>query len=358
MSIFKRGDVYWYHFLFAGRHIQESTKTHSKTLAKAAEQKRRRELEEGFNSITDDRKERVRPFSDLAADYLEEYKLRHRSPKFAEYACRHVTRLIGGTMTVDVNEQTVLSYQSARLKEKASPKTINEEVGFLLRVLQVQGDAIRARLRRKKQLKLAVREQVGRAFSPEEKNLLYEHALARRSNAIYPALVLALNCGLRDKEIRTLQWGRLHLDEAYLVVGETKTAGGSGRTIPLNSFALAAMREYEQWYTEKFAGRKPEWYVFPFGKPQPTDPAKACTTFKTVWNKIRADAGVKGRWHDNRHTLITELAESGAGDQTIQDIAGHVSRQMLKHYSHIRMDAKRKALESIVAKKPDAKSQR
>jgi len=116
MSIFKRGDVYWYHFLFAGRHIQESTKTHSKTLAKAAEQKRRRELEEGFNSLADDRKERVRPFSDLAADYLEEYKLRHRSPKFAEYACRHVTRLIGGTMTVDVNEQTVLSYQSARLK--------------------------------------------------------------------------------------------------------------------------------------------------------------------------------------------------------------------------------------------------
>jgi integrase len=98
--------------------------------------------------------------------------------------------------------------------------------------------------------------------------------------------------------------------------------------------------------------------VFPFGKPQPTDPTKACTTFKTVWNKIRADAGVKGRWHDNRHTLITELAESGACDQTIQDIAGHVSQQMLKHYSHIRMDAKRKALESIVAKEPDAKSQR
>jgi integrase len=259
MSVFKRGGVYWYHFLFAGRHIQESTKTGSKTLAKAAEQKRRRDLEEGFNSLADDRKERVRALADLAADYLEEYKLRHRSPKFAEYACRHVTRLIGGAMTVDVNEQTILSYQSARLKEKASPKTINEEVGFLLRVLQVQGDAIRARLRRKKQLKLTVREQVGRAFSPEEKNLLYVQALLRRSKAIHPALVLALNCGLRDKEIRTLQWGRLHLGEAYLVVGETKTAGGSGRTIPLNSFALAVMQEYEQWYKEKFAGRKPEW---------------------------------------------------------------------------------------------------
>jgi len=55
----------------------------------------------------------------------------------------------------------------------------------------------------------------------------------------------------------------------------------------------------------------------------------------------------KGRGHDNRHTLITELAEKGAGDQTIMDIAGHVSKQMLKHYSHIRMKAKRAALESI-----------
>ena len=33
--------------------------------------------------------------------------------------------------------------------------------------------------------------------------------------------------------------------------------------------------------------------------------------------------------HDNRHTLVTELCESGAGDQTIMSIAGHVSRAML-----------------------------
>jgi hypothetical protein len=38
------------------------------------------------------------------------------------------------------------------------------------------------------------------------------------------------------------------------------------------------------------------------------------------------------------------------GDETIRDIAGHVSKQMLKHYSHIRMDAKRRAVESLVSK--------
>jgi hypothetical protein len=48
--------------------------------------------------------------------------------------------------------------------------------------------------------------------------------------------------------------------------------------------------------------------------------------------------------------LIRELAENGEGDQTIMDIAGHVSKQMLARCGHIRMDAKRKALESVSMK--------
>jgi len=65
-----------------------------------------------------------------------------------------------------------------------------------------------------------------------------------------------------------------------------------------------------------------------------------------------------GRWHDNRHTFITDLAESGqASDETIRDLAGHVSKQMLKHYSHIRMEAKRRAVDSLtVNSKADEKS--
>jgi BRCT domain type II-containing protein len=35
------------------------------------------------------------------------------------------------------------------------------------------------------------------------------------------------------------------------------------------------------------------------------------------------------------------------------DIAGHVSKQMLRHYSHIRMEAKRQALESIVNRRSE-----
>ncbi len=66
---------------------------------------------------------------------------------------------------------------------------------------------------------------------------------------------------------------------------------------------------------------------------------------------LAASAWVTGRWHDGRHTFITDLAESGqASDETIRDMAGHVSKQMLKHYSHIRMEAKRRAVDALVKK--------
>jgi hypothetical protein len=58
MATFKRGKIWWYDFIFAGRRIRESAKTTSKTVAKLAEQQRRRDLEKGFNGLEDSRDER------------------------------------------------------------------------------------------------------------------------------------------------------------------------------------------------------------------------------------------------------------------------------------------------------------
>jgi hypothetical protein len=56
--------------------------------------------------------------------------------------------------------------------------------------------------------------------------------------------------------------------------------------------------------------------------------------------------------------LVTELAESGAGDEVIMSIAGHVSRAMLSPYSHVRMEAKRRALDEIAARQRAAEEKR
>jgi hypothetical protein len=53
-----------------------------------------------------------------------------------------------------------------------------------------------------------------------------------------------------------------------------------------------------------------------------------------------------------------ELAESGAGDEVIMSIAGHVSRAMLSRYSHVRMEAKRRALDEIASRQRAADEKR
>lgn len=260
--------------------------------------------------------------------------------------------MLGDKMLVDVTEQTVKHYQDVRLRENTAPKSINEEVGFLLRRMDTAGDVLRVRLRKKNLLKLKTRARIAKPFTPEEKTRLMDAAAKARSPHLYPALMLALNTGMRGAEMKNLTWAQIDFGKRYLCVGRSKIEAGEGRTIPLNSVLYDAIASYAEWYRLCFGELRPEWYVFPYGKPRPNDPARPVTTLKTAWHNLRRKAGVQGRWHDNRRTLITDLAESGASDQTITDIAGHVSKQMLRHYSHIRMEAKRAALESIQSKPP------
>ena len=65
--------------------------------------------------------------------------------------------------------------------------------------------------------------------------------------------------------------------------------------------------------------------------------------------ELTEKAGLEGlRPHDLRHHAITKLAESSkASEQIIMAIAGHLSREMLEPYSHIRQEAKRRAVESL-----------
>jgi integrase len=170
---------------------------------------------------------------------------------------------------------------------------------------------------------------------------------------MYLAFMFARNAGLRDTEIKTLTWGQINIAAKTVQVGRAKTDAGEGRIVPLNTELFEAVIAYREWYLERFGAMEDEWFVFPWGKPRPSDPTRHVTSLKTAWKTVRKNAKAKGRWHDNRHTLITELAESGAGDETILEIAGHVDRQMLRHYSHIRMKAKRVALEAALAGRSD-----
>ena len=112
------------------------------------------------------------------------------------------------------------------------------------------------------------------------------------------------------------------------------------------------------WFTERFGETRQEFHLFPFGKPTPTDPTRPTTTMKTAWATIRGRAGVACRLHDLRHTATTKMAEAGVPESTMLSLMGHMRRAMLERYSHIRMAAKRDAVEALSARPKSETSER
>src|ERR1017187_3517489 len=56
MSIFKRGSVYWYHFMFNGEHVQRSTKQGNPRTARQIEAAYKTALAKGEVGITERKK--------------------------------------------------------------------------------------------------------------------------------------------------------------------------------------------------------------------------------------------------------------------------------------------------------------
>lgn len=180
----KTQGVWWYHFFFDGRHIQESTKTAKKTLARIAERNRRDEQECSFNGIEDNRRDRIRSIQEIGDAYLESYRLRHRAPVFAQYAVGHVVLLLGKKLKSAIDDKAVIEYQNLCLNEKAAPKTINEETGFLLRMLEDQGDIIRAKMKRRHTLKPETGPSIAVAFSADQKAAMLSEAQRRQGFSV------------------------------------------------------------------------------------------------------------------------------------------------------------------------------
>jgi integrase len=361
MSVFKNGTFYHYEFVLNGRRRRGSTGTANKPQAIKEERRQRERLEKSYSQVIEEeaREQEQKTIREAADEFLVDYALKHESATFAVYALGHVTKSLGRKLIVEITPTVVKRYQRDRLAEKAAPKTVNNEVVLLLRLCGDQGDLIRVKLHREKSLKLKLPPSPGRAYTADEKARMLEEARKLRTPQMGAALALDLNTGLRDKELRQIRWEQIDLvHKKSLTVGKSKTEAGTGRVIPLNETAIAALEAHAAWYTRRFGECLPEWFVFAFGKPLPKDPTRPITSFKTAWTKVRQKAGVKGRWHDNRHTLVTELAESGAGDEVIMSIAGHVSRAMLSRYSHVRMEAKRRALDEIGARQKAADENR
>ena len=318
--LWKRGNVYWYRFKFGGRMFEETTKTPNRRLAERIMTKRRRDLEEGLHGL----KKRVTPvlFRVAATKWLEAKKpqLAPRTVEMHEGNLVHINKTFGAQLIIDITAGDIAEYQRLRLrtageKKGASPKTVNLEIGTIRSVLRHfkvwAGIADDVRM-------LPVRNDVGRALTPEEEATILVECARSRSRVLYPFVVLAFNTGMRYTELRLLQWRQIDLVGRTLTVGASKTDAGTGRRVPLNDRAFNALVAWAQ----TFPDREPDHYVFPSEQYRlagndreknihDTDVTTATNSLQSAWKQAKKRSKVNCRLHDLRHTACTRLLEAG-----------------------------------------------
>ncbi len=372
MALKKRGNTWQTHFFVEGERYRQSLETSDWREAQRKERELIAEAKAGKLAASKDEFSRL-PFGDAADRFLADRlpRLAPRSVQTEKERIKPIRAQIGGVPVWRLTVEQVRTYLRERKAAGRSNATLNREL-----------DIIRGVLKRAKRWHhfaeeirpLPVRENVGRALTYEEKVKLLKRAAARPEwqTAAWAAR-LALNTTMRGCEIKGLRWRDVDMIGRSLTVRKSKTEAGE-RVIPLNADAWAVILELYR-RSQALGAVEPSHFLFPACETAHFDPTRGIKSWRTAWRRLtravqcagcgllqnpgEACAGCKAsiaklkspfegfRFHDLRHQAITELAESKASDQTIMSIAGHVSRKMLAHYSHVRLDAKRNALEAL-----------
>jgi integrase len=345
--IYKRGKWYWMDDVVNGIRYREPLKTKNWQEAKQREKEELSAIAEGKSSVVGGCASSV-AFNAAADSYIEYRKLRSAEKTFSTDSQRSkpLRACFGDLRLKRITADGIAKYQSARAKAGIGGRTINMEVGLLRRILKKYKQW--SRLADSVEM-LPEHPKEARVLTPEEKEILLQTARLKPEWMIAKcAAVLALNTTMRGCELKGLRLMNIDLFQRVLNIKRhsTKTDAGA-RVIPLNRDAVLSLSELID-RLDKLGVNKPVHYLFPACENGHIDPTRPTKGWRTAWRSLTKKAGLKGlRFHDLRHHCITELAELGLSDQTIMSIAGHVSREMLDHYSHIRLAAKRKALEAL-----------
>jgi integrase len=368
MSLKKRGKYWHYDFKFAGLEIRESTKSKSKTLAKDAEDARRRELERGYNRV----KKPKRPLLvSVAADEWLHTKSEKAEKTKIGYESRlfYVKQRLGRRLVTDIGPDDILEYRRARLADRVSDKsnrtvsnrTVNYEIGCIRGILKRAGLWAEI-VQELPGLKLRENDEVGRALSPEDDRKLLAAVKASKAPSLFPLYTIAIETGLRSAEIKalrrkdlSLEWKNGCIVSGEIVVPRSKTEAGRLRSVPLSTAACSVLT---MWLS-RFPKATAESFVFPRHKIAMIKGGQAVLirdvrldkpvqSWATAWRTALKQAKVHYRWHDLRHTFVTHLCENPLNsEQTIMTLAGHVSKKMLDTYSHIRVKAKQDAIRAL-----------
>lgn len=335
MSLYKRGDTYWYDFEFKGQRVRESAHTGNKDVARQIEAAHRIRLAKGEAGINE------RPPAPTLAEFGPRFRRAIETvcadkPATVEFYAEKLRRLLEDSQLASarldaIDESVIDTYKQRRTRQASrygrplSPASVNRELATLRRLLRLAQEW--KVLDRVPRIRL-LRGERNREFVLTHS--LEPAYLAAAPQPLRDVAVLILEAGVRPGEAVGLQWPDVRLQQAvHAKHGYIVIRGGKSRNAKRNLRLTA--RAAEMLKTRKATTKSP--WVFPG---ETADSAMLGTSLDHQHDTVRTALKLPKDFviHSLRHTMLTRLGESGADVFSIMKIAGHSSVTVSQRYVH------------------------
>jgi integrase len=338
MAVRKRGDRWHYDFMIKHKRYRGVIpEARTKAQAERAETQIRQDVYDGKYGDS------ISPIFESFVEevYLPWAKVNKRSWRSDIEHLQVFFNVFCGKRLDEITPAFVEKFKRDRLESvtrrgrKRAPASVNRELEVLSRIfsLAMEQDIVIANPCRKVK-KLQVDNVRTRYLSVEEEESLLA-VLTGRLAHLWPIIIIAIDTGLRRRELLSLE--KEQVDLSLEVINVKRTKSGKGRTVPMTP----RVREELRLLCEASDSQ----YVF-----ANADTGKAITDVKHSFVSAVKAAGLEDfTFHDLRHTFGTRLAASGADVVKIRELMGHASITTTIRYMHASDSGKREAIAKMAA---------
>lgn len=310
--------MYWVRFRSNGEHVRRSAHTAKKAEATAF---LHRLVAEFAGKARGDRP-RCR-YEEGVARFLAEASIRAKTRACYMSSSRAWATALSGRYLDEIDRKVIAEFVSARKRQGISDTTIRRDLAFAssmctmaVRWGYLDTNAVAAFSKRG----LKEARPRNRFLTRGE----YQRLLNKAADHVRPAIVLAVETGLRKEELFGLTTAAIDLDHREIVLDRTKS--GAPRRVPLSDQAISIVKTL-------LRSSHPTSSRHLFVKSDGTRYRDMKKGFNAACRRAEID-GV--RWHDLRHTFASWFVQSGGDLYRLSRILGHATLQMTARYGHLR----------------------
>ena len=344
MAVYKRGNTYWYEFIFEGRRIRASAKTGNKRTAEQIESAKKTQLAKREVGL-DVEKPIIPSLTEAVKQFLEWAKTEHATKKSTgnryAVASKPLIQFFGNKPIDEISSDDVEKYKIWRSKQKKKaparllkkkknattnktlkPATVNKELATLKIIINhfIKADVLLKNPVSK--VKFLKEDNNNYVVLTQEEEKLY---LMAASQPLQDVAILMLECGCRPGEIYNLRKKDVNINQSFLMIPEGKTKAAR-RRIPLTEKAKNVLRI-------RMNNAKGE-YIFSGGRGGKSV-NQSIVKLSNAHYGARDRAGVrKFRLYDMRHTFASRMAMAGVDLVTLASLLGHSRIEMVMRYAH------------------------